>query len=156
MWSDTFSNLLKAWEESARFVTTNKVLFFGELISSSRLPWNYVLVWIVFTTPTIVLVLIGIAIPMVFFDRVVSEISGPKVITKDFQSSFQATEHLIENDCKKIAFLSISKNLSISDKRIQGYLDALKKHNITFDNDLLQFYDINNSTNLFQSPLSIL
>ncbi len=69
MWSDTFSNLLKAWEESARFVTTNKVLFFGELISSSRLPWNYVLVWIVFTTPTIVLVLIGIAIPMVFFDN---------------------------------------------------------------------------------------
>jgi LacI family transcriptional regulator len=38
---------------------------------------------------------------MVFFDRVVSEISGPKVITNDFRSSFQATEHLINNGCKK-------------------------------------------------------
>jgi LacI family transcriptional regulator len=94
-------------------------------------------------------------IPMVFFDRVVSEISGPKVITNDFLSSFQATEHLINNGCKKIAFLSISKNLSISDKRTQGYLEALRKHNIAFDSDLLLFYDINNSTN-FESVKKLL
>jgi LacI family transcriptional regulator len=94
-------------------------------------------------------------IPMVFFDRVVSEISGPKVITNDFRSSFQATEHLINIGCKKIAFLSISKNLSISDKRTQGYLEALRKYNIAFDSDLLVFYDINNSTN-FESVKKLL
>ena len=82
-------------------------------------------------------------IPLVFFDRVVAEIDVPKVITNDFGSSFEATEHLIINGCKKIAFLSLSKTLSISNKRVNGYLEALQKHNISFDNKLLKYCDGN-------------
>jgi LacI family transcriptional regulator len=89
--------------------------------------------------------LINNDIPLVFFDRVVAEIDVPKVITNDFGSSFEATEHLIKNGCKKIAFLSLSKTLSISNKRVNGYLEALQKHKIAFENKLLKYCDGNDS-----------
>ena len=73
-------------------------------------------------------------IPMVFFDRVAENINAPKITTNDYESGFKATEHLIENGCKKIAFLSISNKLSIVNKRMNGYLDAAKKHGIASDN----------------------
>ncbi len=68
--------------------------------------------------------------PLVFFDRVAEHFNVPKVTTDDYNSGIKATEHLIENGCKRIAFLSISPNLSISKKRMSGYLEALKKNKI--------------------------
>ena len=76
-------------------------------------------------------------IPLVFFDRVAEHIASPKITTDDYNSGFSATEHLIQNGCKKIAFLSISNNLSISNKRMYGYVDALKKHNYKNDEKLI-------------------
>lgn len=75
--------------------------------------------------------------PLVFFDRVAEHIDAPKITTDDYQSGFTATDHLIKNGCKRIAFMSISQNLSISKKRMNGYLDALKKNNIERDNSLI-------------------
>jgi len=72
-------------------------------------------------------------IPIIFFDRICHEIETIKITTDDFASGFNATEHLIQNGCRNIAYLSISKNLSIDNKRMQGYLEALSKHNIKFD-----------------------
>ena len=77
-------------------------------------------------------------IPLVFFDRVVEYIDSPKVTTDDYNSGFNATDHLIENGCKRVAFLSISQNLSISNKRLNGYIDALKKkHALPVDDKLI-------------------
>jgi LacI family transcriptional regulator len=76
-------------------------------------------------------------IPLVFFDRIAEDIDAPKVTTDDYNCGFKATEHLIENGCKRIAFLSIAANLSISNKRMNGYLDALKKHNLKPDPNLI-------------------
>jgi LacI family transcriptional regulator len=76
-------------------------------------------------------------IPLVFFDRIAEQIDCPKIITDDFNSGINATEHLIENGCKRIAFLSISNNLSISNKRKSGYLEALKNNKIKPDQSLL-------------------
>ena len=76
-------------------------------------------------------------IPLVFFDRVVEHMDSPKVTTDDYNSGAKATEHLIENGCKHIAFLSISQSLSISNKRMNGYLDALRKNNLEIDNSMI-------------------
>lgn len=76
-------------------------------------------------------------IPLVFFDRVAEQIDCPKITTDDFNSGVNATEHLIESGCKRIAFLSISNNLSISNKRMNGYLEALKNNKIKSDPSLL-------------------
>ncbi len=76
-------------------------------------------------------------IPLVFFDRVAEHIDAPKIITDDYNSGFNATEHLILNGCKRISFLSISQALSISNKRMNGYLDALAKHKIKSEKNLI-------------------
>ena len=75
-------------------------------------------------------------LPMVFFDRVAENINCPKVTTDDHDISSIGTEHLIKKGCKKIAFLSLSNNLSISNKRISGYFEALNKNGLKIDNNL--------------------
>jgi LacI family transcriptional regulator len=75
--------------------------------------------------------------PIVFFDRVCHEIETTKITTDDFASSFKATEHLIQNDCQRIACLSMTSYLSIESKRKAGYLEALNKYNIPVREDWL-------------------
>ncbi|AOM77914.1 LacI family DNA-binding transcriptional regulator [Pedobacter steynii] len=76
-------------------------------------------------------------LPLVFFDRVYEDIITPRVITNDYDSSFSATQHLIKQGCKRIAYLVINKNLSIGKFRMQGYIDALAKYHIPFDDKLV-------------------
>lgn len=76
-------------------------------------------------------------LPLVFFDRVYEDIITPRVITNDYDSSFSATQHLIKQGCERIAYLVINKNLSIGKFRMQGYLDALLKYKIPFDDSLI-------------------
>ena len=64
-------------------------------------------------------------IPLVFFDRVCEEVNTAKITTDDFESSYKATQHLIDCGCQRIAILSISDCLSISNKRLEGYEKAL-------------------------------
>jgi LacI family transcriptional regulator len=63
--------------------------------------------------------------PLVFFDRICAEIPTTKFITNDYESAFEGTKHLIQQGCKKIAFLMLSKELSITKDRLQGYKDAM-------------------------------
>jgi len=76
-------------------------------------------------------------VPVVFFDRVYEDIEAAKVTTNDYDSSFAATEHLLQTGCRKIAYLVINKSISIGKVRMQGYVDALKKHGIVFDEELI-------------------
>ncbi|WP_413670546.1 LacI family DNA-binding transcriptional regulator [Mucilaginibacter sp. Mucisp86] len=76
-------------------------------------------------------------VPVVFFDRVYEDIEAAKVTTNDYDSSFAATEHLIKTGCKKVAYLVVNKSISIGKVRMQGYMDALAKHKIAFDDNLV-------------------
>lgn len=75
--------------------------------------------------------------PIVFFDRVYDDIDITRVLTDDYQSSFEATKHLIKNDCKRIAYLVVNKEHSIGKERYLGYRDALLKYNIPIEEDLI-------------------
>lgn len=87
-------------------------------------------------------------IPIVFFDRVCEEIiDTARVTTDDYESGFKATEHLIESGCKKIAYLHVSKNLSIGKKRMEGYLKALQKYNIDHNEDFVIYGSNNDDDN---------
>lgn len=86
-------------------------------------------------------------IPIVFFDRICEAIKTSCVSTDDFESGFVATEHLISRGCKKIAFLDLSRYLSISNKRMLGYLAALKKYNIPVDEQMIMRFTNNNAVN---------
>lgn len=69
-------------------------------------------------------------IPVVMFDRVNDEIETHKVVVNDYSGAYQATEHLIKEGFKEIAHITISKFLSITRNRLNGYKDALKKYSI--------------------------
>jgi len=73
---------------------------------------------------------VNMEIPVVFFDRVFDDFKTVKIVTDDHQSGYNATSHLFERGCMDVAYLSISQNLSIDKKRMDGYLDACKKFNL--------------------------
>jgi LacI family transcriptional regulator len=75
--------------------------------------------------------LISTGVPLIFFDRVCEDVATASITTDDFESAYKATVHLIHQGSKQIAFLGISKSLSISNKRLEGYLKALADFNIT-------------------------
>jgi DNA-binding LacI/PurR family transcriptional regulator len=81
-------------------------------------------------------------IPIVFFNRVCDEMIVPKVIVDDYEGAYKAVEHLIKTGKKRIAHLAGPNSLSISKKRQQGYLDALKNYGIPVDEDLIISYDL--------------
>jgi len=72
-------------------------------------------------------------LPIVFFDRIFEDIDAVKIITNDYESAYNATQHLIDCGCKRIVYLSGLGNLLTGKKRLSGYLDALKNNCISFD-----------------------
>jgi len=75
--------------------------------------------------------------PTVFFDRVFEDIDAVRITTDDYDSAYEATCHLIECGCKKIAYLGALNNLNTGKQRMAGYKDALEKHRLTFNHGLI-------------------
>lgn len=69
--------------------------------------------------------------PIVFIDRVASQIDASKVMQDDYNGAFEAVEHLIQSGYTKIAHIAGPKGLDFTEKRLHGYLDALKKYSLS-------------------------
>jgi LacI family transcriptional regulator len=78
-------------------------------------------------------------LPIVFFDRISDEIETHKVVANNYLGAFHATEHLIFQGYKKIAHITNSPSLSITKKRLDGYKEALLKHNLPFNESLVKY-----------------
>jgi LacI family transcriptional regulator len=76
-------------------------------------------------------------IPLVFFDRAVSEIETNKIVIDDFMCGFHIAQHLIDQGYKRIGHIAGPQNLMIYANRKKGYLEALKKNGITCDENLV-------------------
>ena len=74
--------------------------------------------------------LIDKGLPIVFFDRVPEGIQASKVIQDNFKGSFEAVEHLIQKGYKRIAHIAGPKDMTFTQKRVEGYIAALEKHNL--------------------------
>jgi DNA-binding LacI/PurR family transcriptional regulator len=85
--------------------------------------------------------IINSGIPIVFFNRFCSNVVASKVIIDDYKMAFFATEHLIYNKFKKIIHFSGPKNISVANKRKQGFLDAMKKHHKEITDAIFCFND---------------
>lgn len=73
-------------------------------------------------------------LPVLMFDRVVNEIECSKVIVDDFQSVYEATEHLIVKENRKnILLVSNIEELSVGKLRIEGCTKAVADHNLKLD-----------------------
>jgi DNA-binding LacI/PurR family transcriptional regulator len=82
-------------------------------------------------------------LPVVVFDRVTPHLTAPSVRIDNEEGGFVATEHLIEQGYKRIAVLAGPENLGVSNSRMDGYLNALKKHKIKKDPALIVHCDFN-------------
>ncbi|MBU2951904.1 LacI family DNA-binding transcriptional regulator [Tamlana sp. 2_MG-2023] len=75
--------------------------------------------------------------PIVMFDRVVSEIRCDKVIIDDVEAAKKAVNKLVANNCKHIALITTMDYISVGRLRTQGYIEALNKHEITTEAELI-------------------
>jgi len=80
-------------------------------------------------------------IPLVFFDRAPEEIEVDKVIIDDQKAAYNATTHLIETGCKRIAHLAAPQTLGIGIKRLAGYRQALEEHGLPYREELVVIAD---------------
>ncbi|HAI84560.1 MAG TPA: LacI family transcriptional regulator [Chitinophagaceae bacterium] len=78
-----------------------------------------------------------LGVSVVFFDRICESFPTTKVTANDVESAFQAVEHLIQQGCKRIAYMYVLQNFSIGKRRLEGYVKALEKHNIPIDESLI-------------------
>ena len=76
-------------------------------------------------------------IPLLLFDRVCDAVNTSKVTVDDYDGAYQATRHLIEQGFRRIAHVSGPEHLSISKKRLAGYLHALRTHGIAVREELI-------------------
>lgn len=78
-------------------------------------------------------------LPIVFFDRIVSEIETHKVIADNYKGAYDATMHLIHCGYRRIAAISNPALLSITKERLAGYKAALGDHGIEVNDDLIKY-----------------
>lgn len=71
--------------------------------------------------------------PIVFFDRPCPLANCSNVNIDDYKASFEATEHLISKGCKQIVHFSGPQEIELYRNRKNGYTDALRKNNITYN-----------------------
>jgi len=72
-------------------------------------------------------------VPLVFFDRKKSIEGVSSVTINDFEVSYLATKHLIEQGCTRIAHFKGNQFLEIFKNRFDGYKQALIDSGIEFD-----------------------
>lgn len=76
-------------------------------------------------------------IPVVFVDRVPQSSNHDMVVVDNFQAGFDATKHLIEQGCKRIAHIGGSQLRNVYHERQSGYLQALKDYRLKVDSQLI-------------------
>lgn len=68
--------------------------------------------------------------PVVQFDKITDQLNTPKVIVDDFEGAYNAVHHLIKQGYNKIAHIRGRKNVKNANERFEGYLKALKDHDV--------------------------
>ncbi len=76
-------------------------------------------------------------LPLVFFDRIATLDSFPRVITNNYESAFQATMHLFSQKVKSPIYLYTSEWNYINKERHRGFKDAVIQNGLTFTDDFV-------------------
>jgi LacI family transcriptional regulator len=84
-------------------------------------------------------------VPVIFFDRVEQEGNNTVVVIDNDKCGYQATQHLIEQGCKKIVHITASLKRNVYSKRFNGYKAALADYGLPYDDSLLIINDLSES-----------
>jgi len=94
-------------------------------------------------------------VPVIFFDRVEQDGNNTVVIIDNCKCGYQATTHLIEQGCKRIAHVTSSLKRNVYSQRYKGFRDALFDHGIDFDESMLLINDLSEKAGI-ESAMQIL
>ncbi|MBL7740800.1 MAG: LacI family DNA-binding transcriptional regulator [Chitinophagaceae bacterium] len=72
-------------------------------------------------------------IPVVFFDRVYPHNDSTCIVIDNYKAAYDVTKHLIGQGCRRIVHLGGNLLRNVYADRLKGYKQALKDHNIPFD-----------------------
>jgi DNA-binding LacI/PurR family transcriptional regulator len=90
-------------------------------------------------------------VPLIFFDRK-KNIEGVSSVTiNDYDVSYLATKHLIDQGCTRIAHLKGNQSLEIFSNRLNGYKQALLDNGLPFDEN----YVIQTKSNIDEGRLAV-
>ena len=78
-----------------------------------------------------------INMPLILFDRVCLTDQFSSVIADGVQSAQMATQHLLDNGSKRVAFIGGANHLDIVKRRKHGYLEALRENRIPIEKELV-------------------
>src|SRR5690554_2103328 len=86
--------------------------------------------------------LINERVPIVFVNRIMSELSASQVVIDDRKWAFKVTEHLIKCGYRRIAHMAGNEHLSVTKERMFGYLDALTTYDIPVNDNLIMYVGV--------------
>ena len=78
-----------------------------------------------------------IGTPVVFVDRIPLAPGRFNIIIDNYSAAFKATQHLIQQDCRRIAHLGGAMHQFIYKERKRGYLEALQQSGLPVDESLI-------------------
>lgn len=78
-----------------------------------------------------------INMPLIMFDRVCLTDQFSSVVADGEHSAQMATQHLLDNGCKRVAFIGGANHLDIVKRRKHGYLEALRNNKIAIEKELV-------------------
>jgi LacI family transcriptional regulator len=94
-------------------------------------------------------------VPVIFFDRVEQDGKNTVVVIDNDKCGYQATQHLIQQGCKRIAHITFSLKRNVYSQRFRGYKDALFDNGIPYDENLLIIHDLSEDAAI-ESAMQIL
>ena len=80
-------------------------------------------------------------VPVVFVDRVPEGFNSYKVVIDNYLSGYNATKHLIEQGCRRIAHFAGALHRNVYAERKAGYEDALKEFGLPIEEELVIKFD---------------
>ncbi|WP_443936791.1 LacI family DNA-binding transcriptional regulator [Pedobacter sp. MW01-1-1] len=84
-------------------------------------------------------------VPVIFFDRVERNFGNTVVVIDNYQCGYEATKHLIEQGCTRIAHITSSLERNVYSDRFRGYRDALADHKIKLNEQIVIVDDLSES-----------
>lgn len=76
-------------------------------------------------------------IPVILIDRTNDMLEVSQVVIDDYLAAYKATEHLIEQGCKRIGHFTNTRKINIYKERLRGYKEALLAHGLPYDESLI-------------------
>lgn len=90
--------------------------------------------------------------PIVFCNEYMDESCIPMIHMDHKQAAYEATSHLLNQGCRQIAYASGGPESHLSRKRKEGFIEAIKQHGLTFQEELAIDWamDVNDGQKVFQ------